>query len=406
MKPVSGNPIMKTYRSALRHLALTSAIVLVSVASAHALDTNAFGTRLKAVLTQQGAEINWTNITENGTQVVLEGVTIGAPGQPDKVNVGNVTLDNITEADGGYKIGSLTLPDYSTTEEGMTVSASGISIAGLTVPAEGADPVAALMMYDNAKLANLSVKQGDKPVFTMDDVHMEITPSGDGKPMEFTGAAEKFTADLSMTQDPQSKAVIEALGYQTINGTFEMAGSWQPTDGMISLSQYDISVENAGTFGMTFDLGGYTPEFLKSMQELQKQMAAQPAGADNSAQGLAMMGMMQQLTFHSASIRWDDASLTGKALNFIAQSQGQKPADIANQAKAIVPFLMAQLNNAELTQQVTDAVSKYLDDPKSIEITAEPDAAVPFAVIMAGAMSNAPQDLAKTLALSVSANAD
>src|SRR5690349_24244084 len=122
---------MKSYRTAFRHLALTSAIVLVSVASAHALDANAFGTRLKAVLAQQGAEINWTNITENGTQVVLEGVTIGAPGKPDKANVGNVTLDNITEENGGYKIGTLTLPNYSTTEDGMTVDINGATVSGL-----------------------------------------------------------------------------------------------------------------------------------------------------------------------------------------------------------------------------------------------------------------------------------
>ena len=67
---------------------------------------------------------------------------------------------------------------------------------------------------------------------------------------------------------------------------------------------------------------------------------------------------------------------------------------------------MATLNNAELTQQVTEAVTKYLDAPKSFEISAEPESAVPFAVIMAGAMSGAPQDLVKTLAVSVTANED
>jgi len=332
---------MKPYRSGLRHLALTSAIVLVSVASAHALDTNAFGTRLKAVLAQQGAQINWTNISENGTQVVLEGVTVTAPGSPEKANVGNVTLDNITEENGGYKIGTIALPNYSVTEDGMTIDVSGVTINGLTLPAENVtDPVSSLMMYSNANLASLSVKQGDKSVFSADNLHFEITPSTEGKPLEFAGALEKFSADLSQTQDPQSKAVIEALGYQTINGNIQMAGSWQPSDGMIGLSQYDISVENAGTLGMTFDLGGYTPQFLKSVQDLQKQMASQPAGGDNSAQGLAMLGLMQQLTFHAASIRWDDDSLTKKVLDFVASSQGQKPEDIANQAKAVVPFLM------------------------------------------------------------------
>ena len=42
----------------------------------------------------------------------------------EKADIGNVTLDNITEANGGYKIGTLSLPDYSKTEEGMTVDVS------------------------------------------------------------------------------------------------------------------------------------------------------------------------------------------------------------------------------------------------------------------------------------------
>src|SRR5262249_25464330 len=151
-------------------------------------------------------------------------------------------------------------------------------------PAENAtDVMASLMMYSDANIANVSVKKGDKSLFTMEDLHVEITPIADGKPMEFSGAAEKFSADLSETDDAQTKAVIEALGYQNINGSFEMAGSWQPTDGSLSLSQYDITVDNAGTLGMTFDLGGYTPDFIKQIKELQKQMAAQPEGGDNSA---------------------------------------------------------------------------------------------------------------------------
>lgn len=397
---------MKPYGAALRYLTLTTAIVLVPAGSAFALDANAFGTRLKAVVGEQGGEIDWTNITESGDQLVLEGVTVGAPSNQEKINVGNVTLQNVTEENGGYKIGKVLLPDYSTTEDGVTVDAKGISFDGLSLPAENANPTTDMMMYSNASMASLSVKKGDKQLFTMDDLHMEVTPPADGKPMEFTGAAEKFTADLTETEDAQTKAVIEALGYQNIAGSFQLAGSWQPSDGHIGLSQYDISVENAGTLGLTFDLGGYTPEFMKSMKELQKQMAGQPAGGDNTAQGMAMLGLMQQLTFSSASIRWDDESLTKKVLGFVAQMQGQKPEDIANLAKAMVPFAMAQLNNPELTAQVTEAVGKYLDDPKSIEISAEPDKEVPFAVIMAGAMSNAPQDLAKTLAVSISANED
>jgi hypothetical protein len=134
-------------------------------------------------------------------------------------------------------------------------------------------------------------------------------------------------------------------------------------------------------------------------------MADEPAGADNSAQGLAMLGLMQQLTFHGAKIRLDDDSLTGRVLDYFAEQQGMKAEDIANQAKAIIPFLTAQLNNPELSGQITAALNAFLDDPQSLEIKAAPAAPVPFALIAAGGMT-APLELPKTLGVSVSANTD
>src|SRR5262245_2180136 len=197
---MSQGAVMSPYRSALRHLALTSAIVILPVASAHALDTEAFGTRLKAVVAAQGGEIAWTGINENGSQVVLSGVTVGAAGKPDneKGHLGDVTLDNVTEANGGYKIGTVSFQDFTSPEEdGITVSLAGASITGLTLPAENAtDAMSALMMYESAKLASFTVNKAGKEVFGLQNLHAEITPSADGKPLEFTGAAESFTADL------------------------------------------------------------------------------------------------------------------------------------------------------------------------------------------------------------------
>lgn len=398
---------MTIHRSALRTFALSSFLVAVPFHVALAQDAAAVGERLKAAFAGQGIEISFSGVSGDGSEMVLADTVFAVTGVPTKTPLGNVTLSDITEDDGAYTIGKVTLPDYSMTEEGATVDVKGISLTGLRLPAEGdTDPIAALMLYDTADLESLTVRIGDKTPFSMNQLHFEITAPENGEPMEFTGAAEKFTADLSMVEDAEAKKTMDALGYQTLNGYFELAGSWQPTDGRLELSQYDISFENAGTIGFTFDLGGYTPDFIKAMQKMQKDMANQPAGGDNSAQGLAMLGMMQQLTFHSASLRFDDDSLTGKALEFLAAQQGMKGADLANQAKAIVPFLMAQLNNPDLTTQVTAAVTAYLDEPKSIEVAAEPENGVPFAVIMAGAMSPSPQDLLKTLAVSVTANED
>lgn len=397
---------MTIHRSTFHKLALSTFLLTASLATAQAQDTTAVADRMKALLANQGVELAWTGISGDTSSMVMEGVSIKPAAEKDALPIGNVTLEGVAEKDGGFAIDTVSTQAFSHSEDGVSLDITPLVLHDLTLPADGStDPLGSLMIYKSAELENMTVKVGDKTAFTMDNFSVEITPPADGKAMDFTGSAEKFTGDLSLIEDPKPKDVINALGYQNISGSIDMEGSWQPSDGKMELSQYDITVDNAGTFGMTFDLSGYTMDFVKSLQEMQKKMAAQPEGADKSAEGMAMLGLLQQLTFNSASIRFDDDSLTNKVLDYVGKQQGMSGKDIANQAKAIVPFGMAQLNNPELTAQVTAAVSAYLDNPKSLEIAAEPASPVPFALIMAGAMAN-PADLTKTLGVSVKANED
>ena len=388
----------------LDKLAFSTLLFALSLSPAFAQDATAIADRLKAALTVQGLNIDWTGVEGNASSMVLEGVTIAAAGENDRLPVGNVTLENVTEANGGYVAGTVRTEAFSRQEKQVEISVSPIVIHDLSIPADGAaDPASAFTLYKSSEIANVTVKMDGKTAFSIDQIRADITPPANGTAMEFTGGAEKFNADLTLVTDPKSKEIIDALGYQNISGALKMVGSWQPSDGKMTLSKYDLTIDNAGTFGVAFDFSGYTMDFIKSLQDMQKKLASQPKGADNSAQGLAMLGLMQQLNFNGASLRFDDASLTNKVLDYVGKQQGMSGRDIANQAKAIVPFGMAQLNNPELTAEVSAAVGKYLDDPKSIEIKAAPPAAVPFALIVAGAMAN-PLDLPKTLGVTVKAN--
>ncbi|TPN80809.1 hypothetical protein FJ987_22345 [Mesorhizobium sp. CU2] len=396
---------MTIQRSTFKKLALSTFLLTLPLNAAFAADP-AVAERLKALLTAQGVDISWTGTSGDDANVTLQGVSIKPAAEKEALPIGDVKLEGVAADNGGFDIATVSTSAFEHSKDGVTLNLSPFVIHDMKVPAEGStDPLGSILMYKSAELSNMTVKVGDKTAFSMDGLNVQITPPADGKAMEFTANTEKFTGDLSLVDDPKSKEAIEALGYQNISGTIAMAGNWQPSDGKMELSKYDISVDNAGTLGMTFDLGGYTVDFVKSMQAMQKQMAAQPEGADNSAQGMAMLGLLQQLSFNGASIRYEDDSLTGKVLDYVGKQQGMSGKDVANQAKAIVPFGMAQLNNPELTAEVSSAVNTFLDDPKSLEISAEPPSSVPFALIMAGAMSN-PLDLPKTLGVKVKANQD
>lgn len=395
---------MTVFRRPAAVLAISTFLASAAVLPAAALDAEAFGERLKAVVTaSQGVVVDWSAISADGDSIVLEGVTVGLPGETEKVEIGDVTLNEVTEEDGGYRVGSLELPHYVFEQPEGRVSVDGVSISGLVVPAEGASgPMGELMIYERAAVESATVEMGGKQLFTLGNAHAEITlPEGEN-PLEFTGGAESFTVDIAATGEQKAIEAAKELGLSTINGNVEMSGTWSPKDGRALLERYDLTVDQAGTLGMTLDISGYTAEFMKSLQEIQMKMA-EGTEEEKSAQQLAMLGLLQQLNFHGASIRFDDDSLTEKVLSYAAKQQGAQPGDIANQAKFMLPMMLAPLNNPDFVASVTEAVSAFLDNPQNLTISAQPEKPVPFALIAAGAMA-APQGLIQQLGVTVTAN--
>lgn len=382
-------------------LAISTMLVAMPFSPALAQDVDAALARLKVLVEEQGGTIDWANANVAGANVELVDVEIGGP--EGRVPIGNVVLEGISEVATGYRIERMAMDYYTVGDETGSLVIDGLELSGVILPDEAnQDALGGFVFYETADLSRAEVVVEGRTVFTLTDVHAEISaPEGD-EPMTFTGAAEGFSIDLSIMEDPDQYAVMEALGYGQLSGYLEMDGMWDRASGQLVLSQYDLTVVDAGTVGFTFHLGGYTTDFVAGLRAIQQEMAANPDG-DSSAQGFQILGLMQQLSLAGAEIAFLDDGLTNKVLEFIAQQQGMRPVDIANQAKAVVPFLMAQLNNRELTAMVTRAVSTFLDDPQSIRITAEPDGAVPFSMIMAGAMT-APQDLPSTLGVVVVAN--
>lgn len=387
-------------------LALSGMVAFPAVSPAFAQDLDAVLARFKAVMAEQGTTLDWQDVgnytNTNGDEITtLDGVTMTVNDAP--VDVGTVELGDIGETDAGYTISSVKLPSYYFNEDSFSVSANDIALEGVILSKEGTQNVyGSALYYERANLGEARMQVGGEDVFTLTDFHVTLSPPEEGQPMTFDGAAEAFTVALGKLEDPTTRAAATAMGYENLEGYLEMKGNWDPASGQLSVGKFDITGVDAGTFGLSLNIGGYTPEFVKALQQMQEQMAANP-NDDNSAQGLAMLGLLQQLTLNSARIQFSDDSLTGKVLEFVAQQQGTQPANIANQAKAVVPFMLMQLNNPELMQMATAAVGSFLDNPQNISISAEPPAPVPFALIMAGAMS-APQSLPQQLGVKVTAN--
>ncbi len=392
---------MQIVATGMKTLALGCALTATTLTGAFAQDVDAALARMKVLIAEQGVTLDWADAEISGANATLTGVTVTSEGTAEPI--GDIEVTGIADAENGYRVGSIEMPTYTATEAGGTLTLTDLVMDEVFLPNEGVDVGGAeIFFYERAALGAATLESDGREIFSLTNLNVEITPPEDDGELAFTGGADAFTADLSVSDDPKHTEVLTRLGYEQVSGSMAFAGSWAAGDGRLKLSQYDFVVDDAGTLGISFDVSGYTPEFIKALRETSERMAAS-SEAEQSRHGLAMLGLMQQLSLYGLEITYDDASLTTNVLEFAAEEQEISAADVANQTKAVLPFMMAGINAPQLSQMVTAALSQFLDNPQSLTIRAAPAQPVPFSMLLAAGMAS-PDALVQQLNLSVTAN--
>lgn len=386
---------------------LLAGAALATLASpAFALDGADLMAKLNATYATSGVSISSTNVGVDGSTVTLEGAELTATGSDAPVKLGTITMDGVEEdGDGGYTIETVSFEDINVTEKETTVTAEDLAITGVSIPGEVvAGTLESLMMYESASSGPVSVSANGKEMFSMSGMEANMTRMDDDAGLEFNATMSDLKADLTSVEDPKAKETLDKLALHSLEGKVSMSGSWELASGKLTVDEYAFDFKDIGRLNLSLAFSGYTLDFLKSMQETLKAAESNPNKEEaNAAMGMSMMGLVQQLTFNNASISFEDASITKKLLDYAGGEQGVTGDQMAQSLKGLVPLMIAQLNMPDLQNQISAAVNTYLDDPKSIRISAEPKEPVPFPMIMGAAMG-APQTIPQVLGVSVTAN--
>ncbi|MBB2710018.1 hypothetical protein N2597_05880 [Rhizobium sophoriradicis] len=394
---------MNIYRTT--RLMLSGAAFFSLAGSAFALDGADLLKKINAAYEAQGGTISAEGVDINGTTVTLRNVTVKPTGG-ESLPIGEVTLSGVEEdEEGGYYIEEAAFPDINKTGDGVTVTAQELTLGGISVPATpGGDTLDGMMLYETAHTGPLKVVKDGTEVFSLLQSDMNLTLREDESGFDFDGAFKSMKADLTKTDDPKSKDAIEKLALQHVQGDITMKGAWELGPGTIDVSEIGFDFTNIGKLNLGFKISGYTMAFMKSMQDAMKESEANPNKEQaQQALGLAMLGLMQQLSFEGAQVRFEDASITKRALDYAGAQQNMSGKQMADSLKAMTPIMLAQLNIPELQNAVSAAVNTFLDDPKSLTVKATPEKPVPFPTIVGAAMG-APNTLPQVLGVKVSAN--
>lgn len=387
----------------LARAVLTGAFLLGFAGSAFALDANDFARTLTTDLTKFGWTVTYNGAEASGDTVVLHNATVKVPS--GALPIGDMSFSGVKSTNGGYTADKLTVPDINITKDGHALSVAGIEFDGLDIPAPtpGKEDIG-FVRYKQMNIGPVNFSGPQGRLAAIGKINSQLQLEGNGKVYDSATSVTGITLYLDHAADPKAQKLNDTLGYHTVTGRVDVKGSWDTASGKLDIAQDSLQFDNVGKLNFTGEVDGYTPAFVKSLTQLTAKLRANPD--DKKAQqayGIAMLGLMQQLSLGGVSLGFTDDSLTRRVINYMAKQQQVSPAQIVQAAKAMLPLSLAKLNNPQFEQQITDAVGAFLDNPKNIEIKVAPANPVPVPMIMGAAMA-APQTLPDVLNITVTAN--
>jgi len=397
-----------------------SAASLLALQPAVALDAQAFVDRFETVYESFGYALEFGATKLKGDTIVVEGVTVGLKGMEDSAMTFDteLTFSGVTELpDGGFMARQMTLPDVETDIEEEVpghVSLKDIVLEGLYLPGGDAiDAQAMMQLYGTMRTGPLSITRNGAEVFSIQSMEAGNVFNPAQGSAELVDIASHMnikglSVDLSTVkdEDPAAGATIEGLGLTRINGDIAESLKWTMADGRMVVDQFLFDFADVGAVDIKVDIAGLTPALLDQIYAMQASMLAEgtdPASEEaQAAQMMAGMQIAQALTITSASVRYDDASIAGRLLDFFAAQQGIERAQLVEGLKAMVPQMVAGAGIPALGELVAGPTATFLDDPQSVEVSIQP--ATPASILVLSAAAANPAGLINALGLTVTAN--
>lgn len=376
---------MKTFRIAG---AAALFFVLPITGGALALDPEAAARAFLTPGETTGAEttVTFSSVASEGSDIVVKDVRTSVATGAESTEFGNVAevrLLNVTETGNGQYAASSAVYSNMTisVEGGFSMLMPKIVMDDLRTRDASADKLPMPVTYRSAVGDNISVTIPAQNVkiaisqlkVTMDDFSGDLPKSGT---MAVTGI------DVPLSAFPPGPTSPAALGYES-NLVFDITarGTARYETSGFSIEDLTLSGSNIGSLSFALDMDNY-PNLM------------------NAAEANPME--MMSVVLNSVSIKYTDDSFAVRMLDMVAQQQGMKREEYAQQMSMALPFMLSAINNQEFQNKVANAAGTFLQNPGTIELNVKPAKPLSAAEIM-GIAQSAPQTLPDELNVTVEA---
>ena len=354
---------------------------------AQAADAKQIADAFVAALTASGeSKATYDNATASGDDVTITNVKITGKNGNDEMTLPSLLISGAAPRDkGGFTAAHLAFDNGSMKSDSANFTWKTALVDDGIVPSpDEIKAKAKLRPFSKLDITGINVTDSDMaaPV-DIGEFAVKLDTADDGTPRDFTLNIANIALPGALFGDnPQTKSVLEALGYSSFVVNVSAAGGYDAPTDALTLRDFTIDTTDVGKLAIAGKFGGV------SLSKL----------AGDKASEVGTTGKLEGLT-----IRFDNSGIVERALDMQAKMTGTKREDIVAQMSAAIPFLLSAIGNQPFQEKIAAAAAAFLQDPKSITVAAKPAAPVAFTEILS-TVGQSPQTLPDLLAVDVMAN--
>jgi len=353
---------------------------------ASAIEPEAAAKALAAALVKgSNVEATFESAELNGSDIVIGGFVVTRTAKDDRLSFEEIVIEAPIEGEKGV----FQSPQITFTGGTLAGDVNGTIAAGtmtrvtvLDAAKQTSSAPAAAILYDSAEATELKfVRSGQPGEVTIDRIYVEAGNLVDDIPQDNSGSVEGIVLTSDLFPDTGFKP--DTFGYDKLTVDLSWDVSRDIAASKLTINDFSVSIAEGGDLSLSGVIG-----------DLPDPRALNDAGAESD---------IAKTKVHELSVRYDDHSLAGRVLDFLAQRQGLSRADYAQQIIDALPFLLIAINNPAFQEQVAGAVGGFLQNPQSLNLEIAPETPVSGDDLMALAKSE-PGTIPDRLKASVTAN--
>ncbi|GAA0771685.1 hypothetical protein E1180_04460 [Roseibium denhamense] len=380
-------------------LGLTTAVSLVALQAAAAQAFEPSGSEiadafLTVIDSGDGEVTSYGAVDDSGGTVTIKDIVVSNADSDDgQATIASTSLTGgEMQSDGRLAIDELKLENLTLTADDGGLSLQSLTATELLLPSKeelASDTPPPGPGYKSLEINTVAINDENGKVADIQSITSVIDELDGTLPTAGRFSLTGATVDVNALEDDDVQP-LKDLGYQTLTVNLNGEATWDPDAATVDLKEFKIDAEDAASLSLAFSLGGVTREVVTELN----------AKSDKPEEAMALL---QNVTISSATIRVDDSSLTGRILDQEAKKAGVETPQYVAGLTGSLPLMLGMLQNQALQDQVASAVTQYLNDPQSLQVTAAPGAPVPISQIMGTAMI-APQMIPQILSVAITAN--